>query len=119
MLYEQNVRTLKTPVLVKLFLILIFIIFYFLFVGHVAYGILAPWPGIKSVPPALEVQSHNHWTAREVPGSYFNSLEKDPEICVSCISCIGRQILYQLWCLGSKIITVGINRLTFLGRREI
>ena len=28
--------------------------------------ILVPWPGIKPVPPALEVQSLNHWTFREV-----------------------------------------------------
>ena len=26
-----------------------------------------PWPGIKPVPPALETQSLNHWTARAVP----------------------------------------------------
>ena len=28
-------------------------------------------PGIKHVPPAVEVWSLNHWTAREVPSSYF------------------------------------------------
>ena len=27
-----------------------------------AGGILAPQPGIKPIPPALEVQSFNHWT---------------------------------------------------------
>ena len=32
-----------------------------------ACGILVPWPGIKPQPPAVEVQSPNHWTAREVP----------------------------------------------------
>ena len=32
-----------------------------------ACGILAPWPEIKPIPPALEAQSLNHWTAREVP----------------------------------------------------
>lgn len=30
-------------------------------------GILVPWPGIESMPPALEVQSFHPWTAREVP----------------------------------------------------
>ena len=30
-------------------------------------GILVPPPGIEPVPPAVEVQSHNHWTARELP----------------------------------------------------
>ena len=32
-----------------------------------ACGILVPQPGIKLMPPALEAQSLNQWTAREVP----------------------------------------------------
>ena len=32
-----------------------------------ACGILVPRPGIEPVPSALEVQSLNRWTAREVP----------------------------------------------------
>ena len=32
-----------------------------------AHGILAHHPGIKTMTPALEVCSFNHWTAREVP----------------------------------------------------
>ena len=28
---------------------------------------MVPWPGIKPAPPAVEVQSLNRWTAREVP----------------------------------------------------
>ena len=32
-----------------------------------ACGILVPQPGIESSPPALEAQSLNHWTTREVP----------------------------------------------------
>ena len=32
-----------------------------------ACGILVPEPGIESVPPAVEAQSLNHWTATEVP----------------------------------------------------
>ena len=31
-----------------------------------ACGTLVPQPGIEPVPPAVEVQSLNHWTAREV-----------------------------------------------------
>ena len=31
------------------------------------YGILVPRPGIEPVPPAVEAQSPNHWTAREFP----------------------------------------------------
>ena len=30
-------------------------------------GILVPQPGIKPVPPALKMQSLNHWTSRGVP----------------------------------------------------
>ena len=45
--------------------------FYFLFSSfwphHTPCGILVPWPGIEPVPPAVEVQSLSHWTAREVP----------------------------------------------------
>ena len=33
-----------------------------------ACGILVPRPGIEPKPPALEVWSLNHWTAREVQG---------------------------------------------------
>ena len=29
-------------------------------------GIFVPWPGIKTAPPAVEVQSLNHWTTRKV-----------------------------------------------------
>ena len=37
--------------------------------GHTArhVGILVPGPGIKLVPPAVEAQSLNRWTSREVP----------------------------------------------------
>ena len=32
------------------------------------YGILVPQPGIKPMPPVLEVQSLNQWTSRVAPG---------------------------------------------------
>ena len=35
---------------------------------HTACGILVPRPGMEPAPPALEVQSLNHWTPREVRG---------------------------------------------------
>ena len=41
--------------------------FMFWFLVCEACGILAPKPGIEPAPPALEAQSLNHWTAREVP----------------------------------------------------
>ena len=32
---------------------------------------LGPQPGIEPRPPAMRVQSHNHWTTRDVSGVYF------------------------------------------------
>ena len=40
----------------------------------VACGVLAPQPGVEPMPPALEVQSPNHWTTREVPGLDFEQI---------------------------------------------
>ena len=48
--------------------------FFFFWPRHTARRILVPRPGIEHVPPAppaLEVQSLNHWTAREVPLGHF------------------------------------------------
>ena len=42
--------------------------FMFCFFGHKLWGILASWPGVESVPPALKAQSLNCWTVREVSG---------------------------------------------------
>ena len=43
-------------------------LFIYLFIfGCEACGILVPWPEIKPVPLALEAQSLNHWTTREIP----------------------------------------------------
>lgn len=36
-----------------------------------AHGILVPNQGVEPVPLAMEVQSPNHWTAREVPDFQF------------------------------------------------
>ena len=47
---------------------ILFIYFIFFFwPHHAACGILVPWPGIKPMPPAVEVRSLNHWTTWEVP----------------------------------------------------
>ena len=40
--------------------------FFFFWPCNMACGILVPLPGIKPATFALEVQSLNHWTAREV-----------------------------------------------------
>ena len=41
--------------------------FCFYFSACMACGILVPQPGIKTTPPAGEMQSLNHWSMREVP----------------------------------------------------
>ena len=33
----------------------------------IACGILVPRPGVGPVPPKVEAQRLNHWTAKEVP----------------------------------------------------
>ena len=43
-----------------------FFFFFFFLPQAVALRILAPQPGIEPMPPAVEVQSLNHWTTREV-----------------------------------------------------
>ena len=42
----------------------------FVFFDLEAYWILAPRPRTEPVPPALEAESLNHWTAGEVPMKY-------------------------------------------------
>lgn len=45
-----------------------FYLFTFIFWPHLAVcGILVPWTGTEPVPPAVNVQSPNHWTQREFP----------------------------------------------------
>ena len=39
-------------------------------------GILVPWPGLEPVPPAVEAQSLNHWTARDAPLLLFKCKKK-------------------------------------------
>ena len=49
------------------------------FLHHTACGILVPWPGIKPVPPAVEAQSANHWTAKGSP-SKISQLQMDQHL---------------------------------------
>ena len=46
----------------------LYLFFFSFFLNHVECGIR---PGIKPIPYAVEVLSHIHWTAREVPYSVF------------------------------------------------
>ena len=65
--YMEKLITLKNPTI-------------FFGQATTAYGILGPRPGMESGPPALEVQSLHHWTAREVP----TSSHSEPKVC--CVS---------------------------------
>ena len=40
-----------------------------------ARGILVPQPRMEPEPPALEVQSLNHWTTGEVPSFFLSALD--------------------------------------------
>ena len=51
------------PPLLYLFIYL----FIYFWPRHTACGILVSQPGVKPAPPALQAQSLNQWTAREVP----------------------------------------------------
>ena len=44
--------------------------FFFSSFSQVACGIFGPQSGIKLTPPAVEYQSLNYWTSREVPQHY-------------------------------------------------
>ena len=55
--------------------------FFFFWLHSVACGILVPRQGNEPVPPAVEVQSLNHWTAREVPSLGSCSTQAKPLVC--------------------------------------
>ena len=56
----------------KLWDIVILFIFLCVWPCCSACGILVPQAGIEPVPPAIETQSSNHWTATEVPLLFKN-----------------------------------------------
>ena len=65
-----------------LLLKILFCLFTF-WLHHAAFGILVLQPEIEPVPPAVEAQSLNHWTAREVPLGNF----EDTVINTDCETC--------------------------------
>ena len=69
MLYVLQIYFPKVHILISLWCLLIARNSFFVVVWphHAACGILIPQPVIKTVPPAVETRSLNHWTAREVP----------------------------------------------------
>ena len=62
--FEQVVKaSFIHPVIAHLFIYLLLLFFWS---RQAAGGILVPRPGIEPAPPAVEAQSLNHWTTREV-----------------------------------------------------
>ena len=59
-----------------------FLFLLFFFCWAAALGILLPRPGIEPEPPAVEVRSLSHWTARDISLELFlptklNSIPSD------------------------------------------
>ena len=54
--------------------------FFFFWPLCMACGILVAGPGIKPAPPAVEAQSLNPWTTREVPNPPFLTIDRYQEI---------------------------------------
>ena len=59
-----------------------YIFFIFIFGSAAACGTLVPWLGIEPVPPAVEVRSLNHWTAREVPQTHLSKKGASIMFCI-------------------------------------
>ena len=67
---------------------LLFFVIYLFLLCCMACGILVPWPGIKPMPPTMEMWTLNFWIPREVPGlieiilifisTAFNSIYSQP-----------------------------------------
>ena len=73
--------------------------FFFSFWLHcTACGILVPQPGIKPAPPALEAQSLNHWTTREIPGS--------TPFCLSIYPLLDICVVSTAWLLWTVLLSI-------------
>ena len=53
-----------------------FFSFFFFWSHCAACGNLVPWPGIEPGPRAVKAQSPNHWTTREFPRQFRNTLNQ-------------------------------------------
>ena len=71
----------------------------FFWTHRTACGIIVPQPGIEPVPPAVEVQSPNHWTSREVPKNIFFKYFRKKDVVLICAS---KMILTQSPCWKIK-----------------
>ena len=82
--------------------------------GHTArhVGILVPGPGIKLVPPAVEAQSLNRWTSREVP-KVVKMLFCFPCITYRCLSPTTRKVFSRLLLILEKEMAPHSSTLTW------
>ena len=113
----MNKRTHKTCAFIALkqfFFIRILKKSFIYFWPHLAEcEILVLWPGLEPVPPAVEVQSLNHWTARDAPLLLFKC-KKKKKITVNCLKfTIYEVIFFMLWLLALpkyKFVCLGTSR---------
>ena len=70
-------------------------IFFFFFAYHEACRILVLYPGMEPMTPAVEAQSLNHWTTREIPTEGSESSKV-----TNCLTLQGR-MNFQLWLHGT------------------
>ena len=66
------------------------------FFGCAARHVELPWPGIEPMPPAVEAQSLNHWTTREILYFFFLN-HKSVHIFIPLF--VPQSILF-FWCLS-------------------
>ena len=69
-----NFRVLKRDMFAVFYFFLFFFLFFLLY--HVAFSILVPQVGLNSVSPAVEAQSPNHWTTREIQKRSMSSIKQ-------------------------------------------
>ena len=73
-----------------------------------ACGILVPWAGIEPASSLLEVQSLNHWTAREVLLCYFFHDYKNSNIWVQTenTALVWQTLIASQWCILLRMIDI-------------
>ena len=82
------------------------ILLFFWGLGRRTCGNLVPQPGIRPAPPTLEVQSLNHWTAREIPYSIILK-KKNFYLKFPIINIIFKNYLFIYGCVGSSFLCEG------------
>ena len=71
-----NFCVLKWDLFAVFYFFLFFFLSFFFLLYHAAFGILVPQVGLKPVSLAVEAQSPNHWTTREVRKRRASSIKQ-------------------------------------------